>query len=83
VFVLAATLGVSLTLATAALTGTAIDALTGLHWRRIAARYGLDPRAAEQVLDDARRHLLDTERDQVALARAREGHLLAPPPRVP
>jgi hypothetical protein len=78
VFVLAATLGVSLTLATAALTGTAVDALARVHWRRVALRqYGLDASTAEQALEDARLRLQAIDLERVALRRAHGGSLLA------
>jgi hypothetical protein len=73
VFVLAATLGVSLTLATAALTGTALDAAGRLYWRRVAARYGLDPEGAEGALEDARQQLQALEAKRVAAARNAAG----------
>jgi hypothetical protein len=79
VFVLAATMGVSLTLATAALTGTAIDAIARVHWRRVACRqYGLDASAAEQALEDARQRLQAIDLERLALRRAHRGSLLAP-----
>jgi hypothetical protein len=75
VFVLAATLGVSLTLATAALTGTALDVAGRVYWARVARRYGLDPAVAEQALEDARLRLQQQEMARVAAARD-GGHLL-------
>ena len=77
VFVLAATLGVSLTLATAALTGTALDVAGRVYWRRVARRYGLDPDVAEQALEDARLRLQEQDAARVVAAR-QGGHLLLP-----
>jgi hypothetical protein len=75
VFVLAATLGVSLTLATAALTGTALDVAGRFYWRRIARRYGLDDAVAEQTLEAARLRL--QEQDVARVHTVREaGRLL-------
>ncbi|MBM4283114.1 MAG: hypothetical protein FJ137_20960 [Deltaproteobacteria bacterium] len=77
VFVLAATLGVSLTLATAALTGTALDIAGRVYWRRVARRYGLNPEVAEQVLEDARLQLQAQDAARVVATR-KTGHLLLP-----
>ena len=72
VLLIGASLGISVALATLALSTAAVEAVVRLHWHRVARQYGLDAGMASQALEDARTRLYNEDRARLESLQARQ-----------
>ncbi len=72
VAVIASTLGISVSVATLALSTAAVEAFVRLHWRRLAASYGFDPQMAAIALEEARTSLYEEEKARIEAFQGRQ-----------